>query len=122
MNTDFALKTESPSDAVLVESSLAGDREAFAQIVTRYQSPICALTYSACGNVARSQDLTQEIFITAWCKLSSLQEPARFKAWLYGIARNLIHNAFRRQSRNPVAGAESLEDTVAPAPPAHEPD
>jgi len=122
MNTDFALKTETPSDAVLVESSLAGDREAFAQIVTRYQSPICALTYSACGNVARSQDLTQEIFITAWCKLSSLQEPARFKAWLYGIARNLIHNAFRRQGRNPVAGAESLEDTVTPAPPAHEPD
>ncbi|MDR3456634.1 MAG: sigma-70 family RNA polymerase sigma factor [Verrucomicrobiae bacterium] len=122
MNTNLAFNTESLSDDALVESSLAGDREAFAEIVTRYQSPICALAYSACGNVARSQDLTQEIFITAWCKLGNLQKPDRFKAWLYGIARNLIHNAFRRQTRNPVAGAESLEDTVMTASPAHEPD
>jgi hypothetical protein len=49
---------------------------------------------TACGNLSHSQDLAQEIFIVAWRKLSDLKEPAKFKAWLYGIARNLIHNPF----------------------------
>ena len=122
MNINPVMEPEIRTDAALVESSLAGDREAFGLIVARYQSPICALAYSACGNVARSQDLAQDIFITAWRKLGTLEEPARFKAWLYGIARHLIHNAFRRQTRNPVAGADSFDDTAEPASPAGEPD
>jgi RNA polymerase sigma factor (sigma-70 family) len=117
-----AVEQEILSDASLVEQSLAGDRDAFGQIVGRYQSPICALTYTACGNLARSEDLAQEIFIAAWRKLSSLQDPAKFKAWLYGIARNLINNAFRQHTRNPVAGAELLEEGWEPAPAANEPD
>jgi RNA polymerase sigma factor (sigma-70 family) len=122
MKEYLAAEPEILCDTSLVELSLAGDRDAFGQIVTRYQSPICALAYSACGNVARSEDLAQEVFITAWRKLGSLQEPARFKAWLYGIARNLIHNAFRRHHLNPAAGAESLEAAAEPVSPAHEPD
>ena len=122
MKTNLAPEPEILCDTSLIELSLTGDRDAFGQIVARYQSPICALAYSACGNIARSEDLAQETFITAWRKLGSLQEPARFKAWLYGIARNLINNTFRQHQRNPVAGAESLENTAEPASPADEPD
>ena len=67
---------------------------------------------TACGNLSHSQDLAQEIFIVAWRKLSDLKEPAKFKAWLYGIARNLIHNAFRQQTRNPLAAAEPLDESL----------
>jgi RNA polymerase sigma factor (sigma-70 family) len=121
MKANPTVEPEVPCDTALIELSLAGNRDAFGQIVARYKSPICALAYSACGNVARSEDLAQEIFIAAWRKLNSLQEPAQFKAWLYGIARNLINNAFRQQHRNPVAGAESLEGEE-PVSPADEPD
>jgi len=114
MKTDSIPEPELSSDVSLVELSLAGDRDAFGRIVARYQSSICALAYSACGNVGRSEDLAQDIFITAWRRLGSLQEPARFKAWLYGIARNLIHSTFRRHARNPLAGAETLEDGHEP--------
>src|SRR5580704_5539782 len=100
-------------DARLVALGLDGNRDAFGQLVARYQSPICALAYSACGNISHSQDLAQEIFITAWRKLGDLKEPAKFRSWLYGIARNLIHNAFRRQTRNPLADAELLDESVA---------
>lgn len=122
MKTNLAVEPEMRSDASLVELSLAGDRDAFGRIVARYQSSICALAYSACGNVGRSEDIAQDIFITAWRRLGSLQEPARFKAWLYGIARNLIHNAFRRQTRNPLADAKLLEEGTEPAAAADEPD
>ncbi len=117
MKTNVMLENETHDDARLVELSSAGDREAFGQLVARYQSPVCAMAYSACGNVSRSEDLAQEIFITAWRELAKLKEPGKFRAWLYGIARNLINNTFRRQTRNPLASAEPLDETIdAPAP------
>ncbi|HKW29609.1 MAG TPA: sigma-70 family RNA polymerase sigma factor, partial [Verrucomicrobiae bacterium] len=122
MKTNFTMEPEMRSDVSLVELSLAGDRDAFGRIVARYQSSICALAYSTCGNVGRSEDIAQEIFITAWRRLGSLQEPARFRAWLYGIARNLIHNAFRQHTRNPLADAKLLEEGTEPAATADEPD
>jgi RNA polymerase sigma factor (sigma-70 family) len=122
MNANLAVEREMLSDTSLVELSLAGDRDAFGRIVARYQSPICALAYSACGNVGRSEDIAQEVFITAWRRLGTLQEPARFRAWLYGIARNLIHNAFRQHTRNPLADAKFLEEEAERAAAADEPD
>src|ERR1700683_1937704 len=97
-------------DARLVELGLDGNREAFGQLVARYQSSVCALAYSACGNITQSEDLAQETFIIAWRKLRDLKDPAKFKSWLYGIARNLVNNAFRQQTRNPLAGAEPWDD------------
>ena len=54
------------NDAELVAGTLAGNRDAFSQIVSRYQSLICSLTYSATGNLGQSEDLAQETFVTAW--------------------------------------------------------
>jgi RNA polymerase sigma factor (sigma-70 family) len=97
------------SDAELVSQSLTGDRDAFGQIVERYQTLICSVTYSATGSLGQSEDLSQETFITAWKQLSKLNEPAKLRPWLCGIARNLINSAFRRQGREPSHAAESLE-------------
>ena len=54
------------SDAVLVADCLAGQREAFGQIVARYQTLICSLAYSRTGSLSQSEDLAQETFIAAW--------------------------------------------------------
>jgi RNA polymerase sigma factor (sigma-70 family) len=112
MKLDAMSDAETLDDARLVELGLNGDRDAFGQLVARYQSPICALAYSACGDISHSEDLAQETFIIAWRKLSDLKEPAKFKSWLNGIARNLINNAFRQQMRNPLAAAEPLDESL----------
>jgi RNA polymerase sigma factor (sigma-70 family) len=105
------------NDAELVAGSLAGNREAFAQIVARYQSLICSLAYSATGDLGRSEDLAQETFLAAWKQLGGLNEPAKLRAWLCGIARNLTNNALRRRGREPTHAAELLEAAgEAPAP------
>ena len=113
---------ETLDDAHLVQLGLDGNGEAFGQLVARYQSPICALAYSACGDISRSQDLAQETFIVAWRKLRDLKEPAKFKPWLHGIMRNLINAAFRRQVRDPMAGAESLDARLPLSASASSPD
>src|SRR5689334_20942033 len=75
----WAMTTDSLTnidDAELVGRCLAGDRGAYAQIVSRYQNVVCALTYAGCGDVHRSEDLAQETFVAAWKGLRELKDPA----------------------------------------------
>jgi RNA polymerase sigma factor (sigma-70 family) len=111
MNTLFTV--ESVDDAELVSLSLGGDREAFGAIIARYQSLICALAYSVCGDRGRSEDLAQDTFVSAWKSLGGLQDPAKLKSWLCGIARNLTNNSLRRAERTPTALSEPLEPEPA---------
>jgi len=106
------------NDADLVGESLSGNRDAFGQIVARYQSLICSLAYSATGSLGQSEDLAQETFVAAWKQLSGLREPEKLRPWLCGIARNLIHGALRKQGREPVHAAGPLE--LADESPSHE--
>ncbi len=105
------------ADADLVQATLAGNRDAFGQIVARYQSLICSLAYSATGSLGQSEDLAQETFVAAWKKLGELREPEKLRAWLCGIVRNLINNSLRQQGREPSHAAESLgEISESPSP------
>jgi RNA polymerase sigma factor (sigma-70 family) len=106
-----------PHDSELVGASLSGNRDAFGQIVSRYQSLICSLAYSATGSLGQSEDLAQDTFVTAWRQLRDLREPEKLRAWLCGIARNLINNALRKQGREPSHRAESLEGIAEGASP-----
>jgi RNA polymerase sigma factor (sigma-70 family) len=107
------------NDAELVVGTLAGNRDAFSQIVSRYQSLICSLTYSATGNLGQSEDLAQETFISAWKHLGQLRERDKLRAWLCGIARNRINNFLRREGREPLHRAGELDEiseTRSPEP------
>lgn len=103
------------NDAELVSRSLSGDRNAFGEIVARYQSLVCSLAYSATGSLSQSEDLAQDTFLTAWKQLAALREPAKLKSWLCGIARNIINDSFRKQGREPVYRAETLENVDEPS-------
>ncbi len=107
------------NDAWLVTESLKGNREAFRQIVERYQTLISSLAYCATGNLSRSEDLAQETFVSAWKQLADLREPAKLRSWLCSITRFLICKEFRRLGREPVHAAETLEtvsDWTSPEP------
>lgn len=105
------------SDAVLVADSLTGNREAFSQIVARYQSLICSMAYSRTGSLTQSEDLAQETFIVAWKELAGLHEPHKLRHWLCGISRNLISGALQKQGREPSHGGESLDQILEPPSP-----
>ena len=109
------------TDAHLVAQCLAGNREAFGQIVARYQTLVCSLAYSGTGSLSQSEDLAQETFLLAYRRLASLREPEKLRSWLCGIARIRIGNARRQQGREPTHGAQPLDTLGANEPPAHEP-
>ena len=111
------------NDTELVAASLSGNRDAFGQIVARYQSLVCSLAYSATGSLTHSEDLAQETFVIAWKQLKQLREPGKLSSWLCGIARNLINNWLRRQGREPSHAGETLDavsDSHAAEPSPHE--
>lgn len=107
------------NDAELVKTSLGGDRDAFAAIVSRYQSLVCAITYSRTGSLAASEDIAQETFITAWIQLNRLADPSKLRLWLCGIARNLANN-YRRRAASVTSNLETVGEQPAPGPTPHE--
>lgn len=115
MMTNRIMTAAEESDAELVSRTLAGDRDAFSRIVSRYQILICSLAYSRIGHLGLSEDVAQETFITAWKHLRLLREPDKLRAWLCGIVRNRIHKSLQREGREPVQVAEPLE-AVAESP------
>src|SRR5438067_1616093 len=98
MTTTPRTENASESDSNLWQLVCRGSASAFEVLVRRYQSLVCAVAYSACGNLALSEDVAQETFWTAWRQRAALEQPDRLKAWLCGIARNLAKDARRKAS------------------------
>ncbi|MCP4609487.1 MAG: sigma-70 family RNA polymerase sigma factor [Planctomycetes bacterium] len=99
----------SPNEIELLTSSRNGDTAAFETIIKKYQSYICAITFSATGDVGKSEVLAQETFISAWKDLSQLKDLNKFQSWLGGIARNVIKNSFRSQQHDLISKAASID-------------
>lgn len=110
--------TPAMNDEQLIERHLTGDSLAFREIVERHQGMFCAVAYSACGDVARSEDVAQETFVAAWKQLAQLRERSKLRAWLSGIARNLATHSRRQTQR---AGIAPLDAAVV-EPATDEPD
>jgi len=84
------------TDSGVIEAIRRGDREAFAILVERYQRMVEAVAYAACGRRELLDDIVQDTFITAWRTIDRLRDPARVRAWLTAIGRNIARNARRR--------------------------
>jgi len=97
------------NDDKLVQLTLEGDHHAFAALVEKYQSKIHALVWRKIGDFHIAEDITQEVFLTAYQKLATLTHPDRFAKWLYVIANNLCVTWLRQQATQPQL--ESLTST-----------
>lgn len=102
-------------DQELVRRSLAGDAEAYAELVRRYQRPLMAKALSSTRNVADADDMVQETFTRAWTNLSRCRDAERFGAWLHRILANLLVDRSRRAWRE-IPVEDSVLDTAAEQP------
>jgi RNA polymerase sigma-70 factor, ECF subfamily len=94
-----------PTDAELVDASLAGDRDAFDAIVERHRRNVYQLCYRFVGNQDDAADLAQDVFVRAYRGLKNFKGQASLGTWLYRIGVNVCLN--KLASKAPVA--ESLE-------------
>jgi RNA polymerase sigma-70 factor (ECF subfamily) len=92
-------ETQPPSDGDFVTRSLAGDRQAFDELIRRYQRQAVAVAYRRLGNNHDALEVTQDSFLKAFTSLSTLQKPEAFGGWFLRIVSNLSLN-FRRSRKH----------------------
>ena len=110
-----------PSDGELVQRAREGDRDAFRELVERYQRKIATLALGMLRNRDDALDVTQETFAKAYQSLDRFKGDASFYTWTYRIAVNLCIDHRRREARLPHAmleprEAERSEDPLALLP------
>ena len=81
----------------LVERAQIGDREAYGELVTRFQGSVYAMALARVKNPLEAQELAQDVFVHAMKKLPQLRDPRCFAGWLRQItARMAINRVTRR--------------------------
>lgn len=118
--TTSALPTARPSqieEDALVRSAARGDSAAFEELYRRYARLIHGILLARVP-ASDAEDLVQEVFITAFRKLTDLRTPGAFKGWILSIARShateFHRSGFRRgwTSAAPVARAPGYDDAL----------
>jgi RNA polymerase sigma-70 factor (ECF subfamily) len=106
------------SDWELVQRARNQDREAFRELVERYQRRIAALALGMLRNREDALDVVQEAFTKAYQNLDRFKGDASFYTWLYRIAYNLCVDHQRREAKQlhaPLETEEGGEPTAAAA-------
>ena len=89
------------SDWDLVRRTRAGDRDAFRELVERYQRKIAALALGMLRSREDALDIVQETFTKAYESLDRFKGDSGFYTWVYRIAYNLCVDHQRRTSKQP---------------------
>lgn len=100
------------SDGQLVAQVLDGQREAFDELIRKYQRQAVAVSYRLLGNTNDALEVSQDAFLKAFRSLSTLQKPEAFGGWLMRIVSNLSLN-FRRGRKT--RSALPLDDLLGPS-------
>ncbi len=86
-------------DLDLINRTIAGEREAFNELVIKYQKPLYFMLYRMVSNQDDASDLLQKTLVKAFLGLGSFERRSSFKTWLYQIAINLARNVYRDRSK-----------------------
>ncbi len=92
--TDGNLKIEA-----LIERVKAGDKEAYAPIIQRFERQMYTYCYYILRNHEETKDAVQEIFIRAYMNLHQYSNQVSFSAWLYKVAYHHLINMKKKQAR-----------------------
>lgn len=92
----------------LVAAHLAGDGEAFAELVRRYRERLLNFVDRMIHDRDRAEDLVQEAFLRVFRHIGRYDPARKFSTWIYTIASNLAKNELRNRGRNPLVLYQAL--------------
>ena len=87
------------SDARLVEDARQGDRDAFGELVLRYEQRLIHVILRFVPDLEMSRDLAQETFLRVYERLDQFDPARRFGPWLFRIGVNLTLDYLRKRKR-----------------------
>lgn len=85
------------TDLELVKSCLAGNQDAFAELVTRYKKLIYSVVYNMISDKEEINDISQEVFLRIYKSLDRYNPEFKFSTWAVRIATNLCLDILRKK-------------------------
>jgi RNA polymerase sigma-70 factor (ECF subfamily) len=114
-------------ESELIAAAMAGETEAFGELVRRYQDRLYTAIVHVIGCRSEAEDVVQDAFIQAYVKLSTFKQNSKFYTWLYRIAFNVSISRRRRRrveisvdEGREATGDEPIDDGSSPTDPLEE--
>ncbi len=85
------------NDVELIHRILDGDDTALSDLIEKYQKQVHALAWRKIGDFHIAEEITQDTFLKAYQKLSTLRNPQRLAGWLYVIATRCCQAWLRKK-------------------------
>lgn len=98
---------DNDEDVALVDRYRAGDREAFTELVIRYQRPVYNAAFWLLRKPEDASDVAQTVFLKVAERLDEYDSRHRFFSWIYRIAVNESLNVLRRNGHE-----EELDEDI----------
>lgn len=98
------------TDEELVDRVKNGDKNAYRQLVERYQSPVFTTIVRMVKHRELAEDLAQETFLQVYRSLPGFDGRSRFSTWLYRIARNKVIDWTRSRAKKEQSSESELHD------------
>ena len=90
----------SQDDTADVMLAAGGDRRAFERLYRTHVNRVFSLCTRMCGSRVRGEELTQDVFVSAWEKLPQFRGDAQFSTWIHRVAVNIVLTDRKNEARN----------------------
>ncbi|MDD6763305.1 MAG: sigma-70 family RNA polymerase sigma factor [Clostridiales bacterium] len=87
------------TDQEMITRCKKGDREAFNELMIKYQKQVFNMAYSILSDYEDASDASQEVFVKVYRSIASFRGQSAFTTWLYTICRNVCNDALRKRQR-----------------------
>lgn len=87
------------SDEEIITSVLDGDKESYAEIVSRYQNIVANLCYKICGNKLEVEEVVQQVFVELYSALPRFRFQSKLSTFIYRITVNVVSKQLSRSNR-----------------------
>jgi len=110
---------DSRDETALAQALLAGEADAFEHFVEYFRSKIFHYSWMMCGSPDDAEEVAQETLLKVFESIDQLRDPARVRAWVFRIARNVCLMQRRKSVFAPPTLEELPPDANLPAAEEH---
>lgn len=107
IDNDLMQQQQVAADA---KAAAAGDRQAFERLYRVHVNRVFALCVRMTGDRSHAEELTQDVFVRAWQKLSLFRGESAFGTWLHRLTVNVVLNARKSEGRQRRRFGSSQDD------------
>jgi RNA polymerase sigma-70 factor (ECF subfamily) len=99
-----------PCAALLIDRARGGDAVAFRELYERHVRRVHAFALRVTADRMEAEELTQDVFVTAWRRLPEFRGDAAFATWLHGVAARLARHRWRGVMRRRLYQEQHLRE------------